>query len=92
MPEDNREVTILVRRNGPYRVYGPAKLVDQDGREFEIPPGDWYVLCRCGQSEIKPFCDSTHKQIGFTPETCVRMEPGPENEGALPAHPEVSKD
>lgn len=74
MPEDNREVTILVRRNGPYRVYGPAKLVDQDGNEFEIPPGDWFTLCRCGHSEIKPFCDSTHKHIDFKPETCVRME------------------
>jgi len=67
-------VTILVRRNGPYRVYGPARLVDQDGNEFEIPPGDWFTLCRCGQSENKPFCDSTHKQIDFRPETCVRME------------------
>jgi len=71
---DDRPVTILVRRNGPYRVYGPAKLVDQDGNEFDIPPGDWFVLCRCGESETKPFCDSTHKRIDFRPETCVRME------------------
>jgi CDGSH-type Zn-finger protein len=74
MAEDTREVTILVRRNGPYRVYGPAKLIDQDGNEFEIPSGDWFTLCRCGHSEIKPFCDSTHKYIDFQPETCVRME------------------
>ena len=74
MADDDRAVTILVRRNGPYRVYGPAKLVDQDGNEFDIPPGDWFVLCRCGESETKPFCDSTHKRIDFRPETCVRME------------------
>jgi len=74
MPEEHDQVTILVRRNGPYRVYGPAKLVDGDGNEFEIPPGDWYTLCRCGHSEIKPFCDSTHKRMDFKPETCVRME------------------
>ncbi len=60
---------ILVRANGPYRVYGPVKLVDGDGNEFEIPPGDWYTLCRCGRSGNKPFCDSTHKTIGFQPET-----------------------
>jgi CDGSH-type Zn-finger protein len=77
MADDDRPVTILVRRNGPYRVYGPARLVDQDGNEFVVPPGDWFTLCRCGESESKPFCDSTHKQIDFRPETCVRMEGDP---------------
>jgi CDGSH iron-sulfur domain-containing protein 3 len=77
MADDDRPVTILVRRNGPYRVYGPARLVDQDGNEFVVPPGDWFTLCRCGESEVKPFCDSTHKQIDFRPETCVRMEGDP---------------
>jgi CDGSH-type Zn-finger protein len=74
MADDDRLVTILVRRNGPYRVYGPVKLIDQDANEFDIPPGDWFVLCRCGESENKPFCDSTHKHIDFRPETCVRLE------------------
>jgi len=90
--DENAPVTILVRRNGPYRVYGTAKLLDQDGNEFEIPPGDWFTLCRCGKSENKPFCDSTHKQIDFRPETCVRMEANPSPEEAAPAHPDVSKD
>ncbi len=62
MPED---VTILVRLNGPYRVYGPFRLVDADGNEFELPPGEWVVLCRCGNSASKPFCDGTHKRIEF---------------------------
>ena len=59
------EVTILVRNNGPYRVYGPAKLVDADGNEYRIPEGEWFSLCRCGQSATKPFCDGTHKRCGF---------------------------
>ena len=63
------EAKIVVRPNGPYRVFGQVKLVDNDGNEFDIPPGDWYVLCRCGHSETKPFCDGTHKKIGFQPET-----------------------
>ena len=65
----SEEVRIVVRPNGPYRVFGPARLLDVDGNEFEIPPGEWYVLCRCGHSRNKPFCDSTHKTVNFTPET-----------------------
>lgn len=54
-----------MRNNGPFRVYGPVKLVDKDGNEFAIPEGEWYTLCRCGESSRKPFCDSTHKRIEF---------------------------
>jgi CDGSH-type Zn-finger protein len=59
------EVTIQVRANGPYKVTGPARIVDAEGREFVLPPGSGVVLCRCGQSKSKPFCDTTHRQIGF---------------------------
>lgn len=59
------EVVILVRNNGPLRVYGPAKLVDVDGNKYEVGDGEWFSLCRCGHSARKPFCDSTHKNIDF---------------------------
>ena len=59
------EVTIQVRANGSYKVIGPVTVVDAEGREFELPPGSAIALCRCGHSSNKPFCDSTHKQIGF---------------------------
>jgi CDGSH-type Zn-finger protein len=59
------EVVILVRNNGPLRVYGPAKLVDAEGNQYEVPEGEWFSLCRCGHSARKPFCDGTHKTIDF---------------------------
>ena len=59
------EVTITVRPNGPYKVTGPITVVDAEGREFELPEGTSVVLCRCGHSSTKPFCDATHKRIGF---------------------------
>ena len=58
-------VTIKVRENGPYRVTGPFTLVDADGDVYELPEGETVALCRCGHSRTKPFCDATHKRVGF---------------------------
>jgi CDGSH-type Zn-finger protein len=59
------EVEIKVRANGPYKVSGPVRIVDADGRDFVLPEGSAVVLCRCGQSANKPFCDKSHKRVGF---------------------------
>ncbi|HEY0196583.1 MAG TPA: CDGSH iron-sulfur domain-containing protein, partial [Methanobacterium sp.] len=34
-----------------------------DGYVYEVR--NRVTLCRCGQSENKPFCDGTHMEIGF---------------------------
>lgn len=62
------DVTITVRSNGSLRVSGSVKLVDEDGREFPLP-GEQFALCRCGHSQNKPFCDSSHKRESFQPNT-----------------------
>jgi CDGSH-type Zn-finger protein len=59
------EVTIKARANGPYKVEGPVRVIDADGNEFVLPPGDAIVLCRCGHSANKPFCDKSHRRVGF---------------------------
>ena len=59
------DVTISVRENGPLKITGPITIVDAEGVPFELPPGNAVVLCRCGHSGNKPFCDATHRQIGF---------------------------
>ena len=57
------DVTIQVRANGPLKVTGPITVVDADGVPFELPAGSSIVLCRCGHSKNKPFCDTTHREI-----------------------------
>ena len=60
------KVEIKVRHDGPYKVTGPVRLIDADGKEYEVPDdGKPIALCRCGGSKTKPFCDKTHSEIGF---------------------------
>ncbi len=59
------EVAIEVRENGPYLVTGDVRVFDAAGVEFERPQGTAIAFCRCGHSDNKPFCDGTHKRIGF---------------------------
>ena len=61
----DEKVTITVRKNGPFRVEGPIKLVDADGKEWDLAGKPAVSLCRCGGSTNKPFCDGTHSKIGF---------------------------
>lgn len=69
------EVKITIRENGPYRVEGPAVLVDADGNQYTTK--ETFFLCRCGGSTKKPFCDGTHSKIGFeAAERAVREAQG----------------
>lgn len=75
MAEEKR---IEIQPNGPYRVYGGIPLSEmapvhtfngepvawhklKEGRDV----GEVYDLCRCGQSNNKPFCDLSHETNGF---------------------------
>jgi CDGSH-type Zn-finger protein len=58
-----QDVRIKVRENGPYLITGSVTLTDADGREYAT--GENIVLCRCGHSATKPFCDGTHRERGF---------------------------
>ena len=54
---------IQVSRDGPYVVRGGVELKDC---EFgEGASREHYVLCRCGASRNKPFCDGSHWYAGF---------------------------
>jgi CDGSH-type Zn-finger protein len=60
------DITVLIIDNGPLKVMGGVAVVD-DASGGTVPgaEGDAVFLCRCGHSSNKPFCDGTHKRIGF---------------------------
>jgi CDGSH-type Zn-finger protein len=66
------DTTIRPKPNGPLVVEGPVNILGPDGTPLPIPPrkdgtpAQVVVLCRCGGSANKPFCDGTHKRNGFT--------------------------
>ncbi|RCW52005.1 CDGSH iron-sulfur domain-containing protein [Paenibacillus prosopidis] len=53
------DVMIKVNDNGPLRITGKVEMVDSLGNRFETKES--FILCRCGLSNQKPFCDLTHK-------------------------------
>jgi CDGSH-type Zn-finger protein/uncharacterized Fe-S cluster protein YjdI len=57
---------VEMRPNGPLVLTGNLRMRAGSGRlAWE---GEKAFLCRCGASKNKPFCDGTHKAIGFTTE------------------------
>lgn len=50
-------------RNGPLVVTGNLELCSGTGRTFDRVTSA--RLCRCGGSASKPYCDGTHRRIGF---------------------------
>jgi CDGSH-type Zn-finger protein len=77
MTKPKGEPRVVVSKNGPYLVSGAVPLArqtivpDAEGgseqwRESQpLPAQESYALCRCGHSANKPFCDGTHRKIGF---------------------------
>lgn len=54
---------VVIRANGPYIVQGDVTVRTPSGAV--LARGGRVVLCRCGHSATKPFCDGTHKRVGF---------------------------
>ena len=54
---------VEVTPNGPYLIKTECLIVHSDGRE-ETKTGT-VALCRCGASGNKPYCDGSHRKVGF---------------------------
>jgi CDGSH-type Zn-finger protein len=79
---------IRIANDGPYFVSGGValtvrtRLLDDHGEAIAWASGETrpaqatYVLCRCGHSGNKPFCDGTHRKIGFDGRCTADRAPG----------------
>jgi CDGSH-type Zn-finger protein len=66
---------IKVRNNGSVRIEGDFTIYDENGNVFGLGGRTTISLCRCGQSENKPFCDGSHKRVGFQSDIKARDLP-----------------
>ena len=75
-------VIVTIRENASIKIEGEITLLDHAGLPIETTPGKPVVLCRCGHSSKKPFCDSAHKRCGW-----VAVNPDPTVPPAPPKAP-----
>ncbi len=68
---------ITATNNGPLRVEGDFAILDPEGGAFGLGGRVVISLCRCGHSENKPFCDGSHKRVGFQSTVKARELPAP---------------
>jgi CDGSH-type Zn-finger protein len=74
---------LTVMSNGSIRVEGDFEILDAHGKAFGLGGRERVSLCRCGHSENKPFCDGTHKKIGFdSPSAAFELAPPEPKPGA----------
>lgn len=68
-------MTVRCRLDGPLVVELPPdaealglslRVTDHLGNEYQLLAKKKPIaLCRCGESQTRPFCDGTHKTCGF---------------------------
>lgn len=63
--------------NGPLIITGDFELKDASGGTFGLGGRKTIGLCRCGASQNKPFCDGSHRRVGFASELQCRDLPPP---------------
>ncbi|MEW6209956.1 MAG: CDGSH iron-sulfur domain-containing protein [Acidobacteriota bacterium] len=72
------KIEIICINNGPLRVVGEGITIkDAAGQEFGLAGRTIISLCRCGQSQNKPFCDGSHARTGFQSAIEARDLPPP---------------
>lgn len=82
-----KKYKIKVSKNGPYILQGNVSLseqiivADEEGTALswqegkKLPQRETTLLCRCGQSKTKPFCDGTHVKVNFNGKETASAQP-----------------
>ena len=52
-------------------------MYDVEGNAFDLAGRKVISFCRCGHSENKPFCDGSHRKVGFQSQIKARALPPP---------------
>lgn len=67
LDEETQDMLLIkLMKNGPVLLEGTYTL--ESSKIGEVTSSKGIALCRCGGSSNKPFCDGTHKKIGFETE------------------------
>jgi CDGSH-type Zn-finger protein/uncharacterized Fe-S cluster protein YjdI len=57
------DVQVEPQKDGPLKVSGNLEIVSGTGHTVNRVSETF--LCRCGQSRNKPYCDGSHRKVGF---------------------------
>jgi CDGSH-type Zn-finger protein len=71
------DTKITVNTDGSIKIEGDFEIFDPQGNKFGLAGRTAISLCRCGQSANKPFCDGSHKRVGFQDKVEARELPPP---------------
>jgi CDGSH-type Zn-finger protein/uncharacterized Fe-S cluster protein YjdI len=63
LPKRDGPLKIGLAENGPMLVSGAIEVVTGTGKTVNRTTDT--ALCRCGHSANKPYCDGSHKKVGF---------------------------
>jgi CDGSH-type Zn-finger protein len=101
-PNSRKDMKIKVKASGPYLVAGGVPLVRKIQIVSEniepltwkttgaIPTGENYILCRCGKSGRKPFCDGMHAKVHFDGTETAATEPTRTRRKEFPAGVQIT--